>query len=325
MHSLLRLRRRRLQIHRHSNLIDTHLLNPISTRSKKRRRRKHHTKYILIQNADEHHHLARHTQVVVDWNETFVWHISCARFSCTYKSVHYSFIILVSFQLFCFYSIAEKLFLRCHSALLRGLRNLSSSSKFRFSNNCFSFIYLMHSLYAHTKKKPHHCASAQKMHRNAEPLIIGNLVWLINTESQPHSFVIHHLWRRKNSAHSVHSAHSLFSSPTAVVLVSGSHCSLLRDCVGCRLPLRYGDIKMIYIGHKNVCAYSAPSAKYTQIKNSSVPRETENSFFSSESSTKYRIFIRQRQGTGMNSFAISLDLSLCLNLEDATKHRMKIQ
>lgn len=122
------------------------------------------------------------------------------------------------------------------------------------------------------KKKPHHCASAQKMHRNAEPLIIGNLVWLINTESQPHSFVIHHLWRRKHSAHSVHSAHSLFSSPTAVVLVSGSHCSLLRDCVGCRLPLRYGDIKMIYIGHKNVCAYSAPSAKYTQIKNSRKPR-----------------------------------------------------
>lgn len=34
MHSLLRLRRRRLQIHRHSNLIDTHLLNPISTRRK---------------------------------------------------------------------------------------------------------------------------------------------------------------------------------------------------------------------------------------------------------------------------------------------------
>lgn len=43
--------------------------------------------------------------------------------------------------------------------------------------------------------------------RSTQPLIIGNLVWLINTE--PHSFVIHHLWRLRQQLEPVWEGESL--------------------------------------------------------------------------------------------------------------------
>lgn len=58
----------------------------------------------------------------------------------------------------------------------------------------FVFVFRWHSRIATERKQ---CA------HSTQPLIIGNLVWLINTESQPRSFVIHHLWRRRTTRASI--------------------------------------------------------------------------------------------------------------------------